>query len=41
MAKNEPSIYGEGESVEKIYKVLTSENLDNIIFKKFYEGSET
>jgi UDP-hydrolysing UDP-N-acetyl-D-glucosamine 2-epimerase len=32
------SIYGDGHSVEKIYQILKNQNLNGIIFKKFYDG---
>lgn len=34
------SIYGDGHSVEKIYQILKNENLNGIIFKKFYDGEQ-
>lgn len=38
-AEKSESIYGDGSSVDKIYQILKTANLDGIIFKKFYDGA--
>lgn len=34
------SIYGDGHSTEQMYNILKNENLEKIIFKKFFEGEQ-
>ena len=33
-----PSIYGQGQSVQKIYQLIQKTNFKNIVFKIFYDG---
>jgi GDP/UDP-N,N'-diacetylbacillosamine 2-epimerase (hydrolysing) len=38
LCRDSTSIYGEGRSVDKIYKVLKGASLEGVVFKKFYDN---